>query len=124
MAAYGATKVAVKGLTEAMSVELARFGARAADVSPGIIDTPLWRNGERFVRGSIVQSAIFLRSIETAPMRAEPFQRALSQNPSGLPIKEIVCTGMFRPRSSSGIEPKRWTLSGYATSSLLNKKSE
>ncbi len=51
MAAYGATKVAVKGLTEAMSVELARFGARAADVSPGIIDTPLWQNGERFVRG-------------------------------------------------------------------------
>lgn len=51
MATYGATKVAVKGLTEAMSVELARFGARAADVSPGIIDTPLWQNGERFVRG-------------------------------------------------------------------------
>ncbi|MBT7388595.1 MAG: SDR family NAD(P)-dependent oxidoreductase [Gammaproteobacteria bacterium] len=51
MATYGATKVAVKGLTEAMSVELARFGARAADVSPGIIDTPLWQTGSRFVRG-------------------------------------------------------------------------
>ena len=51
MATYSATKVAVKGLTEAMSVELARFGARAADVSPGIIDTPLWQSGARFVRG-------------------------------------------------------------------------
>jgi NAD(P)-dependent dehydrogenase (short-subunit alcohol dehydrogenase family) len=51
MATYSATKVAVKGLTEAMSVELARFGARAADVSPGIIDTPLWQTGARFVRG-------------------------------------------------------------------------
>lgn len=42
MATYSATKYAVKGLTEAMSVELARHGSRAADVSPGIIDTPLW----------------------------------------------------------------------------------
>jgi NAD(P)-dependent dehydrogenase (short-subunit alcohol dehydrogenase family) len=42
MAVYGATKVALKALTEAMSVELARHGSRAADVSPGIIDTPLW----------------------------------------------------------------------------------
>lgn len=50
MATYAATKYAVKGLTEAMSVELARFGARAADVSPGIIATPLWE-GKRYVKG-------------------------------------------------------------------------
>lgn len=51
MAAYGATKVAVKGLTEAMSVELARYGSRAADVSPGIIDTPLWERGLSYAKG-------------------------------------------------------------------------
>ena len=50
MATYAATKFAVKGLTEALSVELARFGSRASDISPGIIDTPLWQ-GERFVKG-------------------------------------------------------------------------
>lgn len=42
LAVYSATKYAVKGLTEALSVELARYGSRAADVMPGIIDTPLW----------------------------------------------------------------------------------
>ena len=42
LAVYSATKYAVKGLTEALSVELARYGCRAADISPGIIDTPLW----------------------------------------------------------------------------------
>ena len=42
LAVYAATKYAVKGLTEALSVELARYGSRAADVMPGIIDTPLW----------------------------------------------------------------------------------
>ena len=44
MATYAATKFAVKGLTEALSVELARYGCRAADVLPGIIDTPLWQS--------------------------------------------------------------------------------
>lgn len=44
MATYAATKHAVKGLTEALSVELARYGSRAADVLPGIIDTPLWQS--------------------------------------------------------------------------------
>jgi NAD(P)-dependent dehydrogenase (short-subunit alcohol dehydrogenase family) len=52
LATYAATKCAVKGLTEAMSVELARFGSRAADVSPGIIDTPLWES-ERWVKGEV-----------------------------------------------------------------------
>ncbi len=39
LAAYSATKHAVKGLTEALSVELAAHGVRAGDVLPGIIDT-------------------------------------------------------------------------------------
>ena len=39
MAVYSATKHAVKGLTEALSGELAADGVRAADLLPGIIDT-------------------------------------------------------------------------------------
>lgn len=41
IAVYSATKHAVKGLTEALSNELARFGVRVADTLPGLIDTPL-----------------------------------------------------------------------------------
>jgi NAD(P)-dependent dehydrogenase (short-subunit alcohol dehydrogenase family) len=33
-----------------MSVELARYGVRVADVMPGIIDTPLWQ-GTRYKEG-------------------------------------------------------------------------
>ena len=40
---YAATKFAVKGLTEALSVELAAHDSRAADVLPGLIDTPILR---------------------------------------------------------------------------------
>lgn len=38
---YSATKHAVKGLTEALSVEFAAFDVRAADILPGAIDTPI-----------------------------------------------------------------------------------
>lgn len=41
IAVYSATKHAVKGFTEALSVELSRHGIRAADVLPGLIDTPI-----------------------------------------------------------------------------------
>ena len=41
LAAYSATKHAVKGMTEALSLEFAAYGVRAADVLPGIIDTPM-----------------------------------------------------------------------------------
>jgi NAD(P)-dependent dehydrogenase (short-subunit alcohol dehydrogenase family) len=39
MAVYSATKHALKGLTEALAVELAPHGVRAADILPGIVDT-------------------------------------------------------------------------------------
>ena len=39
LAVYSATKHGVKGLTEALAVELASDGVRAADLLPGIIDT-------------------------------------------------------------------------------------
>jgi NAD(P)-dependent dehydrogenase (short-subunit alcohol dehydrogenase family) len=41
VAVYAASKFAVKGLTEALSAELARYDVRAADVLPGLIDTPI-----------------------------------------------------------------------------------
>jgi NAD(P)-dependent dehydrogenase (short-subunit alcohol dehydrogenase family) len=41
IAVYSATKHAVKGLTEALSVEFKALGIRVADVLPGLIDTPI-----------------------------------------------------------------------------------
>ncbi len=43
IAVYAATKHAVKGMTEALSVEWARHGVRVADVLPGLIDTAILR---------------------------------------------------------------------------------
>ena len=41
LAAYSASKQGVRALTEALSVELARFGIRVGDVIPGIIETAM-----------------------------------------------------------------------------------
>ncbi|WP_174300365.1 SDR family oxidoreductase [Caulobacter sp. S45] len=41
LTAYSASKHAVKGLTEALSIELKKHGVRAADVLPGIVDTAM-----------------------------------------------------------------------------------
>ncbi|ATO63134.1 SDR family oxidoreductase [Mycobacterium avium subsp. hominissuis] len=41
LAVYSSTKHAVKGLTEALSVEWQRYGVRVADVLPGLIDTAI-----------------------------------------------------------------------------------
>src|SRR6202034_1733937 len=41
LAVYSATKHAVKGLTEALSVEWRRHGVWVADVLPGLIDTAM-----------------------------------------------------------------------------------
>lgn len=43
IAVYSATKHAVKGLAEALSVEFARHGVRVADTLPGLIDTAILR---------------------------------------------------------------------------------
>lgn len=53
LAVYAATKFAVKGLTEALAVELSRCGVRAADVLPGLIDTPILRNSPLYVEGEV-----------------------------------------------------------------------
>jgi NAD(P)-dependent dehydrogenase (short-subunit alcohol dehydrogenase family) len=41
IAVYSATKHAVKGLTEALSVEFKAYGVRVADTLPGLIDTAI-----------------------------------------------------------------------------------
>lgn len=45
IAVYSATKHAVKGLTEALAIELKPYGVRVADVLPALIDTPILPDG-------------------------------------------------------------------------------
>ena len=51
LAIYAATKHAVKGLTEALSVEFSRFNVRVADVLPLVIHTAIWDDSPLYVEG-------------------------------------------------------------------------
>jgi NAD(P)-dependent dehydrogenase (short-subunit alcohol dehydrogenase family) len=65
IAVYSATKHALKGLTEALSVEFSRYGVRAADVLPGLIDTPILLNTPIHSAGMPSQE----KSVSNAPKR-------------------------------------------------------
>lgn len=55
LAIYAATKHAVKGLTEALSVEFSRFNVRAADVLPLVIHTAIWDDSPLYAGGQRVE---------------------------------------------------------------------
>jgi NAD(P)-dependent dehydrogenase (short-subunit alcohol dehydrogenase family) len=66
---YAATKFAVKGLTEALSVELSRFGSRAADMMPALIDTPILESTLDYSSGEPPGIAMKKNATPEGPMR-------------------------------------------------------
>ena len=84
IAVYAATKHAVKGLTEALSIEWQRHGVRVADVLPGLIDT-----------------AILLETPNRSGDRPPPPARAALA--AGAPKK-----GMFRLLPASSVAEAAW----------------
>jgi NAD(P)-dependent dehydrogenase (short-subunit alcohol dehydrogenase family) len=105
IAVYSATKHAVKGFTEALSVELKAAGVRAADTLPGLIDTPLlpdeakqaapptgaWRLVPPTAVAQAVWDAYHTDKIHWyVPMELEEFDRNATMNP------EAIRDGMAR----------------------------
>jgi NAD(P)-dependent dehydrogenase (short-subunit alcohol dehydrogenase family) len=71
-AIYSASKFAVKGLTEALSLEFARLGVRTADISPGCIDTPMLRNALAAPQGRPFDESMFESMAKEGPFRLVP----------------------------------------------------
>ncbi len=71
-AVYSASKYAVKGLTEALSLEFERFGVRTADVLPGCIDTPMLRESLAGPTGEPFHEALFERLPREGAYRVMP----------------------------------------------------
>jgi NAD(P)-dependent dehydrogenase (short-subunit alcohol dehydrogenase family) len=84
LAVYSATKHAVKGLTEALSVEWRRHGVRVADVLPGLIDTAI---------------------LTTTPNRSD-------DGPPTISAEEVAATapkkGMFRLLPAASVAEAAW----------------
>jgi len=71
-AVYTASKFAVKGLTEALSLELEAYGIRSADVLPGCIDTPMLRQESAKGAGRPFELSMLDGLPKTGPYRLMP----------------------------------------------------
>ena len=72
LAVYSATKHAVKGLTEALSIEFARHGVRAADTLPGLIDTAILRATPNRSDGAQDTESLLANAPKKGPFRLMP----------------------------------------------------
>ncbi len=75
LAVYSATKFAVRGLTQALDLELARHGVRATSLDPWFTETPLLDQparpgGNRSVRALLHDADILVYSAESVAKRA------------------------------------------------------
>jgi 3alpha(or 20beta)-hydroxysteroid dehydrogenase len=56
MIAYGASKWAVRGMTKSVALEIAPFGVRVNSIHPGIIETPMLEEFERWgIMGAVME---------------------------------------------------------------------
>lgn len=72
LAVYSASKFAVKGITEALSLEFERFGIRTADVLPGCIDTPMLRSALAASQGRPFDESMFKNMQQEGAYRLMP----------------------------------------------------
>ena len=96
IAVYSATKHAVKGLTEALSVEFVRHGVRVADVLPGLIDTAILRSTPNRTgdRPKPTEEEFYANAPRKGMFRL--LAGHASQRPCGRPMAATGCTGMCR----------------------------
>jgi len=65
MIAYGASKWAVRGMTKAVALEVASFGVRVNSIHPGIIETPMLEEFERWgIMAQVMQRVPVARKAE------------------------------------------------------------
>ena len=65
MIAYGASKWAVRGMTKAVALEVASFGVRVNSIHPGIIETPMLEEFEKWgLMGAVMERVPIGRKAE------------------------------------------------------------
>jgi NAD(P)-dependent dehydrogenase (short-subunit alcohol dehydrogenase family) len=84
MASYSATKHAVRGLTEALELEWARYGIRVCDVMPAFVDTALLANTQRLATERVLGVRLEPADVAQVVWRAATSKRRRTHWPVGL----------------------------------------
>jgi NAD(P)-dependent dehydrogenase (short-subunit alcohol dehydrogenase family) len=98
LAAYGTTKFAVVGLSEALREELSRYGIGVTAVCPGIINTPITHAAR--LRGPEATPQARERMIDMYQRRNYPPER----------VAEKVLNAVQRNRAVAPVSPEAWAM--------------
>jgi NAD(P)-dependent dehydrogenase (short-subunit alcohol dehydrogenase family) len=99
IAVYSSTKHAVKGLTEALSVEWHRHGVRVADVLPGLIDTAI-------LTTTTNHSAAATKKVSPEELRASAPKRGMMRLMPASSVAEAAWQAYHNPKRLHWYVPK------------------
>jgi NAD(P)-dependent dehydrogenase (short-subunit alcohol dehydrogenase family) len=99
IAAYSSTKHAVKGLTEALSVEWHRHGVRVADVLPGLIDTAILTSTTNHSSGAA-------KKVSPEELRASAPKRGMMRLMPASSVAEAAWQAYHNPKRLHWYVPK------------------
>jgi NAD(P)-dependent dehydrogenase (short-subunit alcohol dehydrogenase family) len=89
LGAYSASKFALEALTDAMRVELGRWGIEVAVVEPGSVQTPIWEKAQvnaSALEGTLSTESRALYADATAAMR----QITVDEARTAMPVERVV----------------------------------
>ena len=99
IAVYSSTKHAVKGLTEALSVEWHRHGVRVADVLPGLIDTAI-------LTTTTNHSGAAATTVSAEELRASAPKRGMMRMMPASSVAEVAWQAYQNPKRLHWYVPK------------------
>ena len=96
LASYSASKFAVRGLTEALDLEWAKYGIRVADLMPPFVSTPMLNN-QRFQAPVLRRLGVNLHAQAVAQAAWAQTQSRAVHRPISLQFKLLYWSGQITP---------------------------
>lgn len=96
LASYSASKFAVRGLTEALDLEWAKYGIRVGDLMPPFVSTPMVAN-QRFVAPVMQRLGVNLQPQAVAEAAWQQAQGAAVHRPISRQFKLMYWSGQVSP---------------------------
>ncbi|KFX68064.1 short-chain dehydrogenase [Pseudomonas taeanensis MS-3] len=96
LASYSASKFAVRGLTEALDLEWARYGIRVGDLMPPFVSTPMLVN-QRFEAPVMRRMGVKLKAEDIAAAVWQQAQSAAVHRPVSASFKLMYWAGQLSP---------------------------
>jgi NAD(P)-dependent dehydrogenase (short-subunit alcohol dehydrogenase family) len=96
LTAYVASKFAIEGFSESLSLELEPLGIQVAIIEPGIVDSGIWHEGRRVAARALDASGPYYEWFTRAEQQADALVRTSRLRPAD--VAAAVQTALTAPR--------------------------